>query len=207
VVSALDRTVQEPGDTTGNGFQPSQGPFLFDVIQTSAPINPGNSGGPLLNLAGQVIGINTLVAGQAEPGVAAQGIGFAISIDAAKPIADQLVATGHVVHTYLGVSYVTMNPAVATQLSVPPDTTGVAVVQVVQGSPAAQAGLQRRDVITAIDGKTLQDDTVLQQTLASHKPGDTVALTVQRGSQKLTMKVKLAERPASLGNSSRYTVA
>jgi S1-C subfamily serine protease len=207
VVSALDRTVQEPGDTTGNGFQTSQGPFLFDVIQTSAPINPGNSGGPLLTLAGQVIGINTLVAGQAEPGVSAQGIGFAISIDAAKPIADQLVATGHVVHTYLGVSYVTMNPAVAAQLSVTPDTMGVAVVQVLQGSPAAQAGLQRRDVITAIDGKALQDDTVLQQTLALHKPGDTVTLTVQRGSQKLTVTVKLAERPASLGNSSRYTVA
>ncbi len=208
VVSALNRTVQEPGTTNSSGYQTSQGPFLFDVIQTDAPINPGNSGGPLLNLAGQVVGINTLVAGQAEPGVSAQGIGFAISINAAKPIADQLVATGHVIHPYLGISYVNMNPAVATQLGVNPNTTGVAVVQVVQGSPAQIAGLKRRDVITAIDGKTFQSDSVLQQTLASHKPGDTVTLTVLRGTQKLTIKVTLADRPATLGNiSSQYSVA
>ncbi|MDA8216009.1 MAG: trypsin-like peptidase domain-containing protein, partial [Dehalococcoidales bacterium] len=98
VVSALGRTVQEPADQSG-----TPGPFLFDVIQTDAPINPGNSGGPLVNLNGQVIGINTLVAGQAETGVQAQGIGFAIAISTAKPIADELVANGKVVHPYLGI--------------------------------------------------------------------------------------------------------
>jgi S1-C subfamily serine protease len=86
VVSALDRTVQEPAGPTGG-----PGPFLFDLIQTDAPINPGNSGGPLVNLAGEVIGINTLVAGQAEPGVPAQGIGFAISVKTARTIADERI--------------------------------------------------------------------------------------------------------------------
>jgi S1-C subfamily serine protease len=196
VVSALGRTVQEPG--SGNSQQ-SQGPFLFDAIQTSAPINPGNSGGPLVNLAGQVIGINTLVAGQAEPGVPAQGIGFAISMAAARPIADQLVASGHVVHTYLGISYVALNPAIASQVNVASNTQGVVVAQVVSGSPAAKAGLQRMDVITAVDGKALQSESTLQQALATHKPGDSVTLSVLRGSQKLSLKVTLGERPASLG--------
>jgi len=111
VVSALGRTVQEPGETSG-----SQGPFLFDVVQTDAPINPGNSGGPLVDLQGKVIGINTLVAGQAEPGVQAQGIGFAISIAAAKPIADQLVATGQATHPYIGVQQIPLNPVIANRL-------------------------------------------------------------------------------------------
>ena len=93
------------------------GYFLFDVIQTSAPINPGNSGGPLVNLAGQVVGINTLVAGMAEPGVPSQGIGFAISIAAAKPIADELVATGHASHTYLGIRYLALTPSAAAQMA------------------------------------------------------------------------------------------
>ncbi len=111
VVSALGRTVQEPGQTDGG-----QGPYLFDVIQTDAPINPGNSGGPLIDLQGEVVGINTLVAGQAEPGVQAQGIGFAISIASARPIVDQLVATGHAVHPYLGVQQIALNPVIANRL-------------------------------------------------------------------------------------------
>jgi serine protease Do len=195
VVSALNRTVQEPGNENSQS-----GPFLFDVIQTDAPINPGNSGGPLLNLAGQVIGINTLVAGQAEPGVTAQGIGFAISIAAAKPIADELVATGRVVHTYLGINYVPLSPALASRLSVSANTTGIVVAQVVSGSPAAQAGLKRMDVITGIDGKALQSESSLQQTLATHKPGDKLTLTVQRGSQKTDFQVTLGERPNNLSD-------
>jgi serine protease Do len=111
VVSALGRTVQEPGDRGGG-----VGPFLFDVIQTDAPINPGNSGGPLVNLHGEVVGINTLVAGQAEPGVPAPGIGFAIAIATAKPLADELVIAGHVEHPFLGIRYISLNPAIAAQL-------------------------------------------------------------------------------------------
>lgn len=195
VVSALGRVVQEPGDSSSQ----SQGPFLFDAIQTSAPINPGNSGGPLINLAGQVIGINTLVAGQAEPGVQAQGIGFAVSIAVAKPIANQLVATGKVVRRFIGISYVHLTPAEASQLGIPSSTIGMVVAAVVPGSPAAQAGLQRLDVITALDGAELREESSLAQALNTRKPGDTITLTVLRGNQKLTIKVTLAERPAEQG--------
>ena len=189
VVSALGRTVQEPSDTS------AQGPYLFDVIQTSAPINPGNSGGPLVNLAGQVVGINTLVAGQAEPGVPAQGIGFAISLAAAKPIADQLVATGKVIYPYLGTSDIDLNPAIAAQLGIK-ETEGIVIRRVGRGSPADQAGLQRFDVVTAIDGKPLSGDSELERILRAHKPGDTLSLSVVRGTQKLTAKVVLGEAPS-----------
>jgi S1-C subfamily serine protease len=186
VVSALGRTVQEPSDTS------AQGPYLFDVIQTSAPINPGNSGGPLVNLAGQVVGINTLVAGQAEPGVPAQGIGFAISLAAAKPIADQLVATGKVIYPYLGISDISLSPSIAAQLGIA-ENEGIIIRRVVRGSPADQAGLQRLDVVSAVDSKTLPGDSDLERILRDHKPGDTLTLSVIRGTQKLTVKVVLGE--------------
>lgn len=195
VVSALNRTVQEPGDTASNGQQSSNGPFLFDVVQTSAPINPGNSGGPLVNLNGEVIGINTLVAGSAEPGVSTQGIGFAISIDAAKPIADQLVASGHVTHTYLGIRYVALNPVVAQQLGTNAKN-GIAVASVMQGSPAADAGLRSRDIITAVDDTQIVDESTLAQALSTHKPGDKITLTVLRGTAQSTVTVTLGELPA-----------
>lgn len=191
VVGALGRTVQEPGTTSANS-----GPFLFDVIQTDAAINPGNSGGPLVDLNGQVIGINTLVAGQAEPGVQAQGIGFAIAIETAKPIADQIVATGKVIHASMGgISYLPLNPSISAMLGIT-QTTGVLIGQVESGSPADKAGLQSKDIILAIDGSTLEGDSALAQALNSHKPGDKLTLTVQRGSQKITMEVTLIEKPS-----------
>jgi S1-C subfamily serine protease len=193
VASALGRTVQEPPDAnTGQA-----GPYLFDVIQTSAPINPGNSGGALVNLEGQVVGINTLVAGQAEPGVQAQGIGFAIGINTAKPIADQLVATGHAIHPYIGINYTSLTPAIAAQLGIA-QQTGMIIADVAPGSPASQAGLRRYDVITTIDGHPLQGDSDLAQIVDQHKPGDTLALTVVRNSQTMTVKVTLGTRPVSL---------
>ncbi len=196
VVSALHRTVQEPGSQTGNGAQSAAGPFLFDVVQTDAAINPGNSGGPLINLAGQVIGINTLVAGQAEPGVAAQGIGFAISVNAAKPIADQLVASGKVQHVFLGIRYVALNPAIAQQLGTNAKN-GIAVAQVVSGSPADQAGLKARDIITAVDGTQIVDESTLAQVLSTHKVGDKVSLSILRGNQQMTITVILGAQPSA----------
>ncbi len=190
VVSALNRTVQEPG---GRGQQ--SGPFLLDAIQTDAPINPGNSGGPLANLAGQVIGINTLVAGQAEPGVQAQGIGFAISMATAKPIADELVANGKVVHPYIGIGYVQMTPAIAAQLGISMQE-GVLVRLVEPGSPAAQAGIQLRDIITAFDGQPLKEEAALSKALNGHKPGDTVTLTILRDGKTMDVKVTLGETPS-----------
>jgi S1-C subfamily serine protease len=193
VVSALGRTIQEPGSPQGSGA----GPFLFDLIQTDAAINPGNSGGPLVNLDAQVVGINTLAAGSAgASGVQAEGIGFAISISTAKPIADQLVATGKVVHSYMGIAYVPLNPAIAAQLGTNA-TQGAVIMEVVPGSPAADAGLQPQDTITAVDGTSLQGESTLAQIIQSHKPGDTLDLTVARGSQTLNVKITLGVMPSS----------
>jgi S1-C subfamily serine protease len=189
VVSALGRTVQEPGENGGAG------PYLFDVVQTDAPINPGNSGGPLVDLQGRVIGINTLVAGQAEPGVQAQGIGFAISIASAKPIADELVANGQAVHPYIGIQQVPLNPVIASRLGAD-QKSGVVIVSVGPGTPAAAAGLRPRDIIIAIDGAKLVDDSDFAKAIDSHKPGDSVELTVVRGKQTVQAKATLAERPA-----------
>jgi serine protease Do len=202
VVSALGRTVQEPDSPSpqgggGPGQQPqaqgqAPGPFLFDVIQTDAPSNPGNSGGPLLDLEGRLVGINTLVAGQAEPGVQAQGIGFSIAIDTAKPIADQLVASGRIAHPFLGIQYVPINPAIARQLGVQVKD-GVVVGQVQPGSPAAAGGVQPRDVITQIDGQALQGDSSLAESVNAHKPGDTITLTILCGNQQLNLRVTLGQ--------------
>ncbi len=191
VVSALGRSVQEPGSTNGQ----TAGPYLFDLIQTDAPINPGNSGGPLIDLNGNVVGINTLVAGQAEPGVQAQGIGFAIAIDTAKPIADQHVSTGHVIHPYLGLSYVPLNPSIAAQIGIQ-QTQGVVVADVSPGSPASQAGLQPYDVITAIDNTPLRSDSDLAQFVNQHKPGDVLSLSVIRNNQNMTAKLTLGTAPS-----------
>jgi S1-C subfamily serine protease len=193
VVSALGRTIQEPSNSQGS----AAGPFLFDLIQTDAPINPGNSGGPLVNLNGQVVGINTLAAGTAgASGVQAEGIGFAISISTAKPIADQLVATGKVIHPYMGIGYVPLNPAIAAQIGTNV-TQGAVIMQVAPGSPAADAGLQTQDVITEINGTPLTGESTLAQIVQSHKPGDTLDLTVVRGSQTLQVKITLGTMPSS----------
>ncbi len=192
VVSATGRSVQEPSDpTTGQA-----GPFLYDVIQTDASINPGNSGGALVNLQGQVIGINTLVAGMAEPGVQAQGIGFAIAMNTAKPIADELVATGHAVHPFLGVNYSALTPTQAARLGIPSNTQGILIASVVPNSPAAQAGLQARDVVTAVEGQKITDESTLGKVLFARKPGDTVTLTVLRGGQSMDIKATLGTRPS-----------
>jgi serine protease Do len=189
VVSALGRTVQEPSDTT------TQGIFLFDVIQTDASINPGNSGGPLVNLAGQVIGINTMVAAQAEPGVPAQGIGFAISMAAAKPIADELEKSGRVTHAALDFNYVPLTPTISMQLGIP-QKDGAVVIRVRSGTQAAQAGLKRLDVITEVDGQALQGESALAEIVNAHKPGDVLKLTVLRDSAKITIELTLGESSA-----------
>lgn len=191
VVSALNRTVQEPGDNAD-----AAGPFLFDVIQTDAPINPGNSGGPLVDLGGRVVGINTLAAGQAEPGVQAEGIGFAISMAAARPIADQLVATGTVVHPFLGVQYAPLNPAIVARLSLSVKD-GALITAVASGSPAARAGLRAREVVTRIDGSAIADDSDLARAIEVHKPGERVTLAVVRGGQTQQIQVTLGQVPGA----------
>jgi serine protease Do len=210
VVSALGRTVQEPPIQSSNGqgtsgqgraaqtTQPTTaGPYLFDVIQTSAPINPGNSGGPLVNLDGQVVGINTLEAGQSEPGgPQAEGIGFAIAINTAKKIADTLMTQGHIDYAYLGVDITDNSPALAQRYGVP-NVPGVVVLQLPSNSPAGAAGIQAKDVITAIDGHAIADTSSLALTLQSYKPGDKITLTWVQASdgQKVSKPVTLGQAP------------
>jgi len=189
IVSALGRTVQEPPDSNG-----TPGPFLFDVIQTDAPINPGNSGGPLVNLQGQVVGINTLARVQAEPGVPAQAVGFAIAINTAKPIADELVKTGRVTYAYLGVGLYQNSPALADRFGLP-NKPGMIVTQVVPNGPAAQAGVKQGDVIAAAGGHPLADESELSRVLLAHHPGDKLPLTIARASQELTITVTLGTAP------------
>ncbi|MHB1162530.1 MAG: S1C family serine protease [Chloroflexota bacterium] len=189
VVGALGRTVQAPGQQGG-------GPFLYDLIQTDAPINPGNSGGPLVNLAGQVVGVNTLVAGMAEPGLQAQGIGFAIAVNSARPIAQQLVDSGKVVHPFLGIRYTALTPSVARRLGIP-EGQGIVVLEVVQGSPADQAGLRRLDVVQQVENQNITDESTLGRVLTTHQPGDVVTLTVRRDGQIIQPRVTLGERPPS----------
>jgi S1-C subfamily serine protease len=189
VVSALGRTVQEPAD---NG-QP--GPFLFDLIQTDAPINPGNSGGPLVDLAGRVVGINTLNAGVTPNGIPAQGIGFAVSLATAMPVADELVKSGRIAHAYIGIAYAPLTPGLAAQLGVKADQ-GAIVTAVVPGSPADTAGLKPGDVITAIDGTKIVSESDLARVISQHKAQDKIKVTALRGSTQLTLDVTLGERPA-----------
>ena len=190
VVSALNRDAEEPGSTPG-----SRGPMLYDLVQTDAAINPGNSGGPLVNLKGEVVGVNTLGATDA------QGIGFAISIDGAKTIVEQLRQNGRVARGYLGVTLQSVTPAVAATNGLP-RTDGVAVLDVVPGSPAAQAGLQSGDLIYGIDDVPVASQRDLQVALTNRfKPGNTVTLKVNRGGAERTVKVTLGERPSSSARS------
>ncbi|MGI8855188.1 MAG: S1C family serine protease [Thermomicrobiales bacterium] len=197
VVSALGRVPQEPGSSSsGNSSSSTNGPFLVDLIQTDAAINPGNSGGPLLNAQGQVVGINTLGAGQAEPGVQAQGIGFAISINSAKPVADALIAGQPVPRPFVGITTGSLNPQQDAQLGLPANA-GVGIASVQSGSPADKAGLQANDVIVKFDGQAVQGEEGFVGFLLSHKPGDTVTFTVLRNKQQQDIKVTLAQAPTS----------
>lgn len=205
VVSALNRSVTEPASQQGSpalGGTQTSGPQLYGMIQTDAAINPGNSGGALVDMHGRVIGINTLVAGQAEPGLQAQGIGFAISINEVKTIAQQLVTSGKVVHPFLGVAYQTLNPALANRLKVNL-TQGDVIMQVQTGSPAAQAGLKAGDVITSIGGQKIADESTLGETINKDKPGDKVTLEIVSpqanggNGQTRSVQVTLGTRPAN----------
>jgi serine protease Do len=204
VVSALGRTVQEPStssssqQTTVSGGD-NQPPYLIDVIQTDAAINPGNSGGALANLSGEVIGINTLVAGQVQTGVQAEGIGFAISMAKAKPIADELVAAGKVAHAGMGLNFVALDPIVAAQagISVPAgaNLNGALVVAVIPGGAAAAAGIQVNDIITAVGNVQTDDDAALAAAIDSYKPGDKVQVTLLRNNQKMTVQLTMGTMP------------
>ncbi len=195
VVSALNRSL--PG--TG----------LEGLIQTDAAINSGNSGGPLINLAGEVVGINTLVVrgdtgGFGFGAAPVEGLGFAVPSAIFRNVADQLITTGRVRFPFLGITYITIDGQVAAEFNLPVQNgayirssrPGEPAVQ--PGSAAARAGLREGDIIIAVNGVRLDYGTSLRQLLLGYKPGDTITLTILRDGRERNIQVTLGERPANL---------
>ncbi len=194
IVSALGRQMEAP-----NGFT------INDSIQTDAAINHGNSGGPLLNMQGEVVGVNAQISSESGGN---DGVGFAIPSDTVEPIVAQLLSDGAVEHAYLGVGVATIDDSVASELDVP---VGVALTEVRSGTPAAEAGLRAGtgtttvegheyptggDVITEVDGKPVGSAEELQRAIDAKQPGDTIALTYSRDGESHTVEVELETRPS-----------
>ncbi len=163
-----------------------------DYLQTDAAINPGNSGGPLVNLRGEVIGMNTAIASRSG---GYQGVGFAIPITMVRNIMDQLVATGKVTRSWLGVTIQEINPDMARGLKLD-ETSGILVSDVVKDSPAGRAGIEDGDVIVSMDGEAAGSVPQFRNRVASTKPGETVKLEIMRENSTRTVSVKLEEKPA-----------
>ncbi|GAB4538510.1 MAG: HhoA/HhoB/HtrA family serine endopeptidase [Pleurocapsa sp.] len=165
-----------------------------DFLQTDAAINPGNSGGPLLNEAGEVIGINTAIRADAT------GIGFAIPINKAKSIKDTLAAGQKIPHPYVGIQMITLTPELAQQNNqdpnspfIIPEIDGVLVVRVLPNTPAQQAGMRRGDVIIAIDGQKITDASQLQSVVENSGLNSNLQFQIQRGDRTLKLRVTTAQ--------------
>ncbi|MGZ3723910.1 MAG: S1C family serine protease [Bdellovibrionales bacterium] len=161
-----------------------------EFLQTSASINPGNSGGPLINMNGEVIGINSII----DP--RAQNIGFAIPINMAKEVVTQLVDGGHVHRAWLGIGIEDLNDEAAGLMHLK-ETDGVLVKEVIASTPAAKAGIEKYDVIRKIDGKDVHNTRELFKSLAQLSAGKTADVEILRGGSSKTLKVKLGEQPAN----------
>jgi S1-C subfamily serine protease len=192
IVSSI-RPVREPNGAT-----------IGDAIQTDAAINPGNSGGPLMNWHGEVIGINTMILSSVNQNA---GIGFAIPINTAKAVLNDLMTLGRVRRPALGVRTIPISADLADEMGLPVDY-GLLILQVIPGGAADQAGLQGGtekaylgnklimlggDLIVALDGKKVEDEMDLSQMMNSHRAGDTVKITIYRNKKKLEVSVALAE--------------
>ena len=189
IISALNRSGRA-----------AEGQAILPAIQTDAAINPGNSGGALANINGQVIGINEAIL---SPSGTYSGIGFAIPINRAKQVAAQLIKSGHASHPYLGVSYAPVSVLSTddrSQDGIPASLTdGVYVDRVYPGSPAAQVGLHRYDVITQANGQLITDQDSLNNLIQTLSVGNTLTLHILRDGQPRTVTVTMRERPATFG--------
>jgi len=189
IVSATDRSSSQVG-------VPAE---RVNFIQTDAAINPGNSGGPLLNADGEVIGINTAIIQNA------QGIGFAIPINKARNIAEELIAKGKVDHAYLGIRMVAITPEIKEQVKNRTglelqDKEGILIIGVEPNSPADQAGLKGGDVIKMVNGEPLKDPAKLQEAVENADVGDVLALNLDREKNNLDVSVKVGALPKTAEN-------
>ncbi|HEY9677841.1 MAG TPA: trypsin-like peptidase domain-containing protein [Drouetiella sp.] len=183
IISALGRMLpsgQNETSSLGN----------VQLIQTDAAINPGNSGGPLLNIHGDVIGITTAIRGDA------QNIGFAIPVDVAKDVAEQLLERGSIARAYIGIYMQDMNEQIARSLHISTNTKGVLVARTAEGSPSERAGLTQGDVIVKVDGQPVANSKEVQAIVRKHKPGDSVEFVIARGDQLVPATIKIGDYPS-----------
>ncbi|MCL4473798.1 MAG: trypsin-like peptidase domain-containing protein [Actinobacteria bacterium] len=184
IVSGTKRTVESP----------SAGFSIQNAIQTDAAINPGNSGGPLINSRGEVIGLNEQIASSSG---GSEGVGFAVPINTAKQAMDQILSNGSVEYAWLGVVGQTVTSDVAKQQNLSTDK-GALITDIVSGAPAEKAGLQKGDIITAIDGQAMNKMEDVSGYLTQRHPSDKVKVTYLRGSDSHDADVELAKRPDTL---------
>lgn len=200
IISAKKRTVQvqdNSGNTTANA----------SVIQTDAAINPGNSGGPLINLAGQVVGINSMKLSSDDEGTSVEGMGFSIPSNEVVSVINQLVKNGKITRPALGIELVGLDNVSAAQqksiLKLPTKITkGIVVMKTLSPSAAGNAGLKKYDVITELDGTKITDEAKLKEVLYKHKIGDSISVKYYRDGQLKSATIKLTESTSSLSSES-----
>jgi Trypsin-like serine proteases, typically periplasmic, contain C-terminal PDZ domain len=200
IISAKKRTVQvqdNSGNTTANA----------SVIQTDAAINPGNSGGPLVNMAGQVIGINSMKLSSDDDGTSVEGMGFSIPSNEVVSVINQLVKNGKITRPALGIELVSLDNVSAAQqksiLKLPTSVNkGIVVMKILSPSSAGNAGLQKYDVITEMDGTKITSEATLKDVLYKHKVGDSVSVKYYRDGQLKSATIKLSESTALLSSDS-----
>jgi serine protease Do len=194
----LHRTVTQ-GIISAKSRGLQQGKTHHDFLQTDAAINPGNSGGPLVNLRGEVIGINTAIS-TASGGY--DGVGFAIPITAAQWVAEQLMETGSVERAYLGILMQPINAELAEHLDLP-TPGGIVVTEVISGSPAEQGGFQVGDILLAVDGKTISNNRHLIGIVERLRVGNSYPVRVMRNNKEVELSITVASRPKDLASTAR----
>ncbi len=183
IISALGRRVDRPDDS---------GP-LIDMIQTDAPITQGNSGGALIDANGSVVGINSAIG--ASPEVGAEGVAFAIPIDVAVAVAEELINSGRATHPWLGVSGANITPEVEKQFGV---AQGAFIMEIVPDGPAAAAGMRQNDVVVSFDGEKIETMDDLIVAIREHRVGEKVSLVVVRDGKRQTVQATLGDKPQNL---------
>jgi 2-alkenal reductase len=182
VISATGRMLD-----TGNGY------FMEDLLQTDAAINQGNSGGPLVNLNGELVGINTLIVRGGNGGSAVvEGLGFAVPSNTVSLIAQRIIETGYFARPYLGVNFQSVTPSIARRYDLPAQW-GAYITDIDSRGPAAQAGLQRGDIIVSIGERDIDENNSYLNSLFAYQPGDQVTINALRGNQEMAFEVTLGE--------------